>query len=256
MIVHCGGDGVSDLYSVSICIPAYNEEENIARVIEEAFSVITTLTPYHEVVVVNDGSTDNTRKILDEVHTKYNNLVVLHHERNAGIEPTLKTLFAHASKNYIFFISADRQFPMESLYLMYEKLGKGCDVVIGVKKNIRQVYTPFRLVVSFLYNFLILLFFGIRIKDAGGIKLARSKVWKMPVYSKSVFGDAERIIRAYYAGCSIETVDVAIQPRLHGKGKGVSLPSILGSLKDLLHLFVVKRRVIKECERLALSKEQ
>ncbi len=243
-------------YSVSICIPAYNEDKSIVQVIEEAFTVIGNLTTDCEVIVVNDGSTDRTRKILEDAAAKYDKLVVLHHESNLGIEPTLKTLFAHASKEYIFFISADRQFPMESLYPMYEKLEEGYDVIIGAKRNIRQVYAPHRLLISFFYNLSILLCFGLRIRDAGGIKLARSCVWKTPVYSKSVFGDAERIIRAHYAGCLIKTIDLDIRPRLYGKGKGASLPSIMGSLKDLLHLFVEKRRVIEESKRLALLKER
>jgi glycosyltransferase involved in cell wall biosynthesis len=247
---------VSNRYSVSICIPAYNEDESIAQVIEEAFTVISNLTPDYEVIVVNDGSTDHTRKILEDAATNYDRLVVLHHESNLGIEPTLKTLFAHASKEYIFFISADRQFPMESLCPMYEKLGEGYDVIIGAKRNIRRVYTPYRLLISLFYNLSILFFFGLRIRDAGGIKLARSCVWKMPVYSKSVFGDAERIIRAHYAGCLIKTIDIDIRPRLYGKERGASLLSIMGSLKDLLHLFVAKRRVIEESKRLALLKER
>ena len=248
---------MDDSIKISIAVTAYNEEKNIETTVKNILDAKATANDLPiEIILINDGSTDRTRKILDETHTRYPHLVVLHHERNLGIEATLKTLFAHVSKNYIFFISADRQFPMESLYPMYEKLGEGCDVVIGAKKNIKRVYTPYRLLVSFFYNFLIFLFFGIRIKDAGGIKLARSCVWKMPVYSKSVFGDAERIIRAHYAGCSIETVDIDIQPRLYGKEKGISLPSILGSLKDLLTLFMVKRRVIDECKRLVLSKEK
>ena len=246
---------MSNQHSISICIPVYNEEETIKQVIEEAFTVVNSLTSDYEVIVVDDGSTDQTKAILGKAVTRYDKLIVLNHEKNLGKEPAFKTLFKHASKEYIFSIDADRQFPMESLCQMYEKLKEGYDIVMGVKRNIKQVYNPYRLLISFFYNFSIHLLFSVRIRDAGGIKLSRSIICKMPIYSKSVFADAERIIRAHYAGCSIGTVDIDIRPRLYGKAKASNLQAILASIKDLLKIFIMKKKVVNECKSLTLSKE-
>jgi glycosyltransferase involved in cell wall biosynthesis len=237
--------------SISVCIPVYNEEHTIKQVVDKAFSVVSNITADHEVIVVNDGSTDQTEAILEEAINTYDNLVVINNKRNLGKEPALKAMFSYATKEYIFSIDADLQTPMGVLYKMNRAVDEnGYDIVLGVKINKHSVYTYYRRIISYLYNYSVSRLFDVHIKDAGGVKFAKSAIYKMPVYSKGVFADAERVIRTAYAGYLIGMVDVYILPRFHGKATASNIKAVLIAIKDMLKLFAMKGRVRGESQRI------
>jgi len=123
--------------SISIIIPAYNEEKNIKKTIEDIKSSIKNINHKIEIIVVDDGSIDKTAKILSSI----NNIKVLRHETNRGYGASLKTAIKKSSSEYIAIIDADGTYPAKSIPELTKHAQK-YDMVIGARTG-DIVKTPF-----------------------------------------------------------------------------------------------------------------
>ncbi|MBC7977809.1 MAG: glycosyltransferase family 2 protein, partial [Myxococcales bacterium] len=166
-LVHCR----RVLPSLSIVIPAYNEAASIAASVHDALEVGAAQAAALEVIVCNDASRDETAAILDAIAAREPRLVVLHRTQNRGIEASMRTLYAHARHDWVFLNSADRQWPMTVLGPMAAAASAGADFVIGVRSNKREVYTPYRRLISWSYERIVRAL-GAPGGDPGSIKLA------------------------------------------------------------------------------------
>lgn len=138
--------------SLSIVIPAYNEVAGIEEVVRNALRVGSSVCLELEVLVCNDGSTDGTDVALERARLTDGRVHVLHNSRNRGIEATMRALYVAARGEYVFLNSADRQWPMESLVAMAKMVEAEADLVVGVRHNKRDVYSPYRRIVSRVYD--------------------------------------------------------------------------------------------------------
>ena len=203
---------------VSIVIPAYNEDEVIAATVAEAAAVLADLPGDHEILVCDDGSSDRTWAILDDLAERVPMLRPLRHERNMGNPVAQRTLVGAARGEYIFHIGADREWRMDEMPRMLAVLEAGADIVIGVRRD--KQYTLGRKVVSTSFNWLVALMWGKHFGDLGSIKMARASLWKaLPFGSTSAFLHAERILIAHRNGARIETIDVDHVARTTGSSK-------------------------------------
>ncbi len=234
-------DPASDLFS--LVMPAYNEEASIERVILDHVEVLTRmadLIPCWEIVCVNDGSTDGTASILSRLEQRIPRVRVIHQE-NGGIFAAVNRGYREARGAYIYSTASDGQWPAENLETMFASLRAGADLVIGVRTNRRDVYTPWRRLISLLFNALPQILFGVTVRDAGSIKLGTSEVFQFDLISRSPFFEAERIIRARRAKLRVEFVPIRFISRTGGKEKGASMKNIVTSLRDLFLCFRLYR---------------
>ncbi len=225
---------------LSLVMPAYNEEANIERVILEHVRVVTEMSsvlPPWEIVCVDDGSTDSTAEILARLALQIPQLRVIRQE-NQGIFGAVTRAYREASGNFIYSTASDGQWPAENLGTMFTALHSGADLVIGVRTNRREVYTPARRLISLFFNLLPRILFGVAVQDAGSIKLGKRQAFQWNLISRSPFFEAERIIRARRAGLRVAFVPIRFLRRTQGKEKGASLKNIVGSLRDLLRCWV------------------
>lgn len=207
------------LSSLSIVIPAFNEEAGIEATVTDAAAVGRRVATELEVLVCNDGSRDRTAAVLEACARREPRLRVLGRARNRGIEASMRALYAHARHDWVFLISADRQWPMTSLVGMAEAAERGADFVIGVRTNKRAVYTPYRRAVSWGYEQIVRAL-GAPGGDPGSIKLARRHLLHAPVVARGVFAEGERVIRAARGGAAVVEVPVEFQARSSGKATG------------------------------------
>lgn len=219
--------------SLSIVIPAYNEEQSIQEVVRDALAVGAALSPDLEVVVCDDASTDGTGPILDRLAAADARVRVFHRRVNRGIEASIRALYASARKEYVFLISADRQWPMGSLPEMAEAIAEGADLVVGVRRDKPKVYTLFRRVLSHGYERIVRAL-GASVGDPGSIKLGRADALRVPVVSKNVFAEGERLIRAARAGYRLAERPVDFLPRRAGKAAGARGRVVAGALADVV----------------------
>jgi glycosyltransferase involved in cell wall biosynthesis len=160
------------------------------------------LTPDHEVIVVNDGSKDNTPHILDELARMYPQVRIVHHQKNRGYGGALRSGFAAATKDFVFYTDGDAQYDPSEVALLWERMGPDVDLVNGYKISRSD---PFhRIVIGRMYFDTVTL-----TKDSGVICLEMMKkitdagfrIAEVPVhhfhraYGKSQFFNFRRIFR-------------------------------------------------------------
>ena len=218
------------LASLSIVIPAFDEEASIERTVADAFEVGRQITSALEVIVCNDGSRDATAALARKAGAR-----VLDRQVNRGIEASMRALYAEARHAWVFLMSADRQWPMSALVPMAAAAVDGADFVIGVRPNKREVYTRYRRIVSWGYERIVRAL-GAPGGDPGSIKLARRELLHAAVAARGVFAEGERVIRAARGGARVVEVPVEFHRRGAGKATGARRDVVTRALVDAVRV--------------------
>ena len=129
--------------SLSVVIPAYNEEGNLDNLVKQTLEDAKKTTSDFEIIVVNDGSSDKTRIVADLLAKTYDHVRVIHHKSNLGLALAWRTGIKACKKDIILYIEGDGQQPFCDQYDLLEKI-KHADLVLGTR-SYRFDYTPFRL---------------------------------------------------------------------------------------------------------------
>ncbi len=178
---------------LSVVLPVFNEEEALPAVLDEALAALDGADFSHEIVLLDDASTDRTPDILRDFQRRYPETVrLLRHERNRGIAAACSSLYAGAHGRFVFINGSDGQWrTAECLRMM--ALRHRFDVVVG--RRVKKQYRLGRQLVSAAFNLLPRLLFGVAVHDAGSIKLFRREVLALPLLSRGPFREAERLVR-------------------------------------------------------------
>lgn len=218
------------LPSLSIVIPAYNEEGSIGVTIEDALRVGAGVAGELEVVVCDDGSRDATAAIARRHPVR-----LVEHARNRGIEASMRDLYRAARGAWVFLMSADRQWPMEALVPMAAAAESGADFVVGVRSNKRAIYTPYRRVLSWSYERIVRAL-GAPGGDPGSIKLARKELLDRPLVAAGVFAEGERVLRAARDGARVVEVPVEFHRRARGQATGARPKVVAQAIADAVRV--------------------
>jgi glycosyltransferase involved in cell wall biosynthesis len=219
--------------------PAYNEEENVAETVRRALGEVGPLVDGRiEVLVVDDGSTDRTPAIADDLAAG-DERVRVHHQPNRGYGGALRSGFEHARGDLIAFSDGDLQFDLREIDRLLRRLdepGRPVDVVIGYR--IRRRDPPHRIFIAKTYNALVSAGFGLRVRDIDcAMKLFRREVFEgLPLATDSPFLSAELLIKLRARGERIAQVGVNHYPRAAGTNTGASFRKILRTFRDLARL--------------------
>lgn len=221
-------------YNVSCVMPAYNEQDNIEKAVNNAIGALERFASEYEIIVVDDGSTDNTFDILMRLTSTIDNLKVIRHGENKGYGAALNTGFRSAGYDLIFYTDSDNQFDMNDISLLLN-VCENADIVAGYREKRKD--TKSRLLSSKVYNNLVCRLFGISMIDINcAFKLFKKSVFDtINVSSTDFFIDAEIMIKAYESNMTIVEVPVTHHPRLAGKStvKSSDILTTLISLKKL-----------------------
>lgn len=228
---------------LSVFFPAYNEEKNIKDAVLKAIAVLEKIVEKWEIIVVDDGSRDETGNIVKNLQKKHKNLSLITHTPNRGYGAALKSGLYNAKYSWIAYTDADGQFDFAEISNFIEKQRQtNADLVIGYYLK-RQV-SFYRILGSKVWELAVFLLFGLKAKDIDcGFKLIKKEVIdKIPRLQaeRGPFITSELLIKAKNAGFKIVEVGVSHYPRKAGKSTGTSLKVIIGGLKDLIKLKVGK----------------
>jgi glycosyltransferase involved in cell wall biosynthesis len=149
--------------SISAFFPAYNDSGTIASMVVAAMLVLEELTDDYEVIVVNDCSPDFTPQILDRLARDYDRVRVIHHVKNKGYGGALRSGFANATKDLIFYTDGDAQYDVRDLRNLYPLLTDGVDVAQGYK--IARGDRWYRKVIGRIYHNVVKILFGLKLRD-------------------------------------------------------------------------------------------
>jgi glycosyltransferase involved in cell wall biosynthesis len=226
------------LASLSFFFPALNEEDHVEALVRDALAVLPRFADDIEVTVVDDGSTDRTGKIADDLANTDPRVRVVHHGTRRGYGGAVRSGLASATKAFVFFTDGDRQFALTDLGRLTDRID-GVDAVMGYRLK-RQDPARARFV-AFVYNNVIRVLFlgGFRDVDCA-FKLFRRDVFqRVPlerVRSNGAFFSAELLILLRRAGVRTREVGIPHYPRTAGKAKGQQPKVILRAIRDLLRL--------------------
>jgi glycosyltransferase involved in cell wall biosynthesis len=149
--------------SISAFFPAYNDGGTIASMVISVMMVLEELTDDYEVIVIDDGSADFTPQILDRLAADYERVRVIHHPKNRGYGGALRTGFASATKDWIFYTDGDAQYDVRDLHNIYPLLVDGVDMAQGYKIHRNDPW--FRKVIGRIYHNTVKKIFGLRLRD-------------------------------------------------------------------------------------------
>ena len=222
--------------SLSVVIPAYNEEGSLANLVRQTLKDAKKVTGDLEIIIVNDGSSDRTAFIADSLVKSYKNVRAIHHKKNKGLALAWRTGVQACKKDIILYIEGDGQQPFKDQYDLLKKI-KHADLVLGTR-SYRFDYTLFRKVLSYGYLFLIWLFFNLKYKDVGWSQAYRRKIFdKIEVKSVTPFFDTEVVIKALRNGFKVVEARSFYNPRETGT---TSLGNIRTAYKIFMEMMKMK----------------
>ena len=223
------------MVSISVFFPCYNEQENVGRTVEKALQVLGKLNADFEVIIVDDGSSDNTGREADEIAGRDGRVKVVRHQRNLGYGAALQSGFKAATKELVFYTDGDGQFDineMPPLLALMERY----DIVSCYRLNRRD--SLIRKINGWCWTRLVCLMFGLKIRDIDcAFKLYKREIFdKIELSSTGALIDAEVLARAARKGYRITQKGVHHYPRTSGAQTGANLRVILRAFKELLRL--------------------
>lgn len=230
--------------SISVVFPMYNEEDYIRRAVHAASAILSEITVDHEIVIVNDCSTDRTAQIAEELSVADPRIKVVHNQVNRKLGGTLRAGYAVATKDLIAYTDTDLPFDLQELGRAVRLLEYQEADVLSAYRFDRTSEGLLRTIYSFFYNALIRVLFGLALKDVNfSFKLfRRSLLDKFPLKSEGSFIDVEFLVRARNAGASIIQIGVDYFPRSRGVSTLSSPAVIVRIVNEMLEL----RRELKK----------
>lgn len=239
--------------SISVFFPAYNDAPSLPPLLAKTFKVLGDNFDDYEVIVVNDGSADDTASVLDALQLQYGKqLRVVTHPVNRGYGGALRSGFAASTKDLVFYTDGDGQYDPTELMSLYERLRPRVGFVNGYKLERNDPWH--RIWIGKAYNRFARLLFGVRLRDIDcDFRLMRRELLQsLKLVSTSGTICVELVRKLELSGCEVEEVGVHHYPRLHGKSQFFRIRSLLSTLHQLIRLrlqllFATTQQLIVEC---------
>jgi glycosyltransferase involved in cell wall biosynthesis len=193
----------------------YNELKSVEPMTRKALQVMETVADDFEILIIDDGSSDGSQKIADELAKSDPRVRVIHHQGNKGYGQALRTGFASASKDFVIYTDCDEPVDLWLIGDAFARL-EGHDMVIGYRLNRWEGWRRF--IYSNVYNMLVRVLFGVRVRDVNfSFKLLRREgLQKLRLAAGSVFIDGELLAEAARNHFKIAQMPVQYLPRKHG----------------------------------------
>jgi glycosyltransferase involved in cell wall biosynthesis len=236
---------------LSIFFPAYNDSGTIASLVITALRTVRELTPDHEVIVVNDGSADGTADILDELARTYPQVRIVHHETNRGYGGALRSGFASATRELIFYTDGDAQYDPAEMAVLWRRFDADVDLVNGYK--ISRSDPLHRIVIGRIYHHTVKLLFGLTVRDVDcDFRMMRRSIFeKVHLEKNSGVICLEMMKKITDAGFRIAEVPVHHYHRAYGKSQFFNFQRLFRTAIDVYQLWVslvIRREHIKAAD--------
>lgn len=231
---------------LTIIIPALNEEEVIEATLLDIIKVMTDNNMSYEVIVVNDGSTDQTRSILDRLTKSYDSLKIIHKERSENIGRAYRDALQVSNSKFVTWVPADGEIPASLIYKMFINRNNK-NIIISYPRNSYKVRPLSRLILSKTFQFFIRLLFLKRIRYFNCptlLSLYHAK--RLNLISNGFTINMETVLRAINEeGLKYIEVGFDLCPRGGGEAKAINIKNIVNVLK---FVFMLRFRI--PCEKL------
>jgi len=226
--------------SITVFFPCYNEQDNVARVAEQALKVLEGLRADYEVIIVDDGSSDDTGRIADEIAVANRRVRVIHHPHNRGYGAALQSGFRGATKELVFYTDGDGQFDLSEMPPLLPLMAE-FDIVSCYRRNRQD--PPIRKLCGWLWTRFTGMLFSLHLRDIDcAFKLYRRALFdNIEMESQGALIDTEILARAARKGYKITQRGVRHYPRTAGQQTGGNPKVILRAFQEVIRL---RRRII------------
>ncbi len=233
---------------LTVFVPAYNEEGNIRSCVEVVLCRMAELGVPIEILIVDDGSRDQTGALADDLSRRIPCVRAVHHPKNLGVGGAFRTAVEQAQSEWLILIPADLALDPHELS-RYIDAAPRADIVVGLRSD-RSDYTLARHVISWTNIHLIQLLFGMKVRQFQYISMYRMEVLRALEieYWRSAFYLAEILIKSRDMGKRLVEVEIRYAPRLTGRATGAKAVLVAKTVRDIF-LFWMKTRAIKRGDR-------
>lgn len=230
---------------MTVFFPCWNEQDAIEPLTQKAVDVLEGIGADYEIILVNDGSTDQTGAIADRLAAENPRIRVVHHPVNRGYGAALQSGFGAAQKELVFYTDGDGQFDLNELPPLL-KLMDRFDIVSCYRLNRQEGLI--RKLNAFCWTRLVGLLFALPLKDIDcAFKLYKRSIFDgMELYSTGALIDTEVLARAVRKGCRITQVGVRHYPRIAGRATGANPKVIIQAFRELFRL---RRRILQSDQK-------
>ena len=219
--------------AISVFFPCFNDQKSIKKLVADAFLVLDKLAYKYEVIVIDDGSSDNSRKVLAGLKKEYPNLKMIFHDRNIGYGGALKSGFRRAQYEWIFYTDGDGQYDIGELPLLVQLASSDVDFVNGIKMSRND--PTYRIFIGNLYSFVVRWLFWLPVYDVDcDFRLIRKKIIdKIKLESNNGSICVELVKKAQRAGATFRQVSVHHYERHFGNSQFFRADRIIITLWEL-----------------------
>jgi glycosyltransferase involved in cell wall biosynthesis len=221
---------------ISAFFPAYNEALNVGELAKKTSAVLAKICDDYEVIVVNDGSKDNTVEVVNEIVKKDPKVKLITHEKNMGYGGAVKTGLYTSKFEWVFFTDGDGQFDVSEIPLLVE-LSKTCDVAVGYR--IKRADPAIRKLNAFMWGSLVKMLLKFKVRDVDcAFKLIKKEVIdRAQLESEGALISTELLAKAVKMGYKIGEAGVHHYPRKAGTQTGAKLKVILKAFVELFKFY-------------------
>jgi glycosyltransferase involved in cell wall biosynthesis len=222
--------------SLSLVLPAFNEEENIGEVTRQALAALPRFADTFEIIVVDDGSRDRTADIATAIARQDSRVRVIRHHRNRGYGAALVTGFSATTGDYVMFMDGDRQFDINDLRLL-TPFAPDYDIVAGFRMERNDPLH--RRVFAETFNVAVRVLFGVHMRDIDcAFKLFRGDLLRsLPLSAPGALINTEIQAKARRQKARVQQVGVHHYPRVAGSPTGGNPRVILRAMRETLVLW-------------------
>ena len=223
---------------LSVFFPAYNDSGTIASLVICARQTAAGLTDDFEVIVVNDGSADATARIVDELARTYPEVRAVHHPRNRGYGAALRSGFAAATRELVFYTDGDAQYDPSEMVILWRALRSDVDLANGYK--ISRSDPRHRILIGRVYHHAVKLLFGLRVRDVDcDFRLMRRSIFdRVSLETSSGVICLEMMKKSQDAGFTVAEVPVHHYHRVYGKSQFFNFRRLFKTAIDVAALWV------------------
>jgi glycosyltransferase involved in cell wall biosynthesis len=221
--------------SISLVMPAYNEADNIEPMVAEATPALEANADSYEIIVVDDGSADETAAVTRRVMETHPHVRLVEHPVNKGFGAAVFSGFTSAEKDWIFYTDADRQFVLSELERFVPYMDEA-DLIAGYRAPRRDPFL--RVFYGKGWSALCTLVFGYTVRDVDcGFKLFRREIIESlapQIASRGATFSIEWLVRAKRAGYRFVELPVTHRPRVAGSQTGANIDVIVRAFRELM----------------------
>jgi dolichol-phosphate mannosyltransferase len=223
--------------SISLIVSALNEQAVVGNVLADIYRETANAFENFEIIAINDGSTDETGKVMEDFAANHAHIKVLHNKTNIGLGASFKLGLAQSQHSYVMLLCGDGGLPARSLPMIFKEVGYS-DLVIPYMLNLKRIKTPSRYLLSRAYSNLLNIIFGFRLNYYNGLPVYRRSLLEAIIITSQGFGfQGEILVKLLKSGCTYVQVGVEGAEET-GNSSALRMKNIISVGKTFTHLVI------------------